>query len=248
MEITVKRKHKLYIDSVNQKLICLGFAHDPLVFGHDDVFLWHKPAFDGTNYFIRIIAASSMDYDNAFSCTVGITSTYMTNAVNQLRDLESVESHQSMWPVEEGPMQIMQVALHWILLDNVDALDKTVWPAMAASADENAQELVDDIQQYGLPLLQKADSEVKLIDFLLDIDNYPHAEGLVKGPESMDSDVYAAFYLMKLNKSEAAISALNQAYNIGKAEIHQDWEDDEDFDDILKEHEQTFAQYRQVIK
>jgi tetratricopeptide (TPR) repeat protein len=249
--ILMKRKNKSYINHLTKQFGEIGFNPDPVFFDEENTYQWLKPAFDGTCYFISVFEASSMDYDNAFSCHLGIASDYMTDTVNRLKIHECIEQNLSMaadLDEEVGPLYLMQVALHWILLDDVNAPDKVVWPAMTTSAQDNARELVDDIQQYGLPLLEKANSETKLIDFLLDIDNYPHREGLVKGPESTDSDVYAAFYLMKLGRTEEAVATLNLAYNIEKADIHQMWTGYKEIDNILAQFERIFAQYRQVIK
>ena len=205
-----------YWKELNHQLTERNYEFDCIASDIEEkIYQWKKPIFDQTYQYICLYGTYSSEYDNAICCDLGVSSPYMVELFNRIGLPECYEQENSLVANVNSDfvsIRIFSVALHWLCLNADQPLQQLDWPVSKDNAAQNVKLLLQHVDIYWPRILNAVNTELKLIAFLNDIDNYPK-KTYAKGPISDDPDVYSAFYLLKLGKIKEAMEIIESSYD-----------------------------------
>ncbi len=185
---------------------------------------WAKPAFAEIDHFIDITPGLSDRGSVEFSVRIGGTSRQYQDAENTVKAWECDPEHNALFPGKPYlyPERMVQVSLHWLMLNAEPPVRQLRWSATAENAEASADMWLNDFCQYGIPFLKKIDTREKLIHLLQNIDAYPHKTP-ARGPGSPEPSLCAALLLYLAGDVDAAIQELEVGYRVDVARAGRTW-------------------------
>ena len=146
----------------------------------------------------------------------------------------------------QTPSWILQISLHWLLLNAEPAIERLSWYAETDGVESCADQAITDFVRFGLPFLEKIDTAEKLIHLLQKIDDYPKRTP-AHGPRSADPNCYAALLLHRLGRNNEAVEELDTAMRIETARIQRLFPESPRRDEAMKIRSCVIARYRRYI-
>lgn len=202
----------------------IGFAR---VYGGPEdqgYFEWSRPAFAEIDHFVSVSPGTSPRGSVNFSIQVGGISSQYRDVENMLRCWECNPERDALFPTKlhVEPQRMIQVSLHWLLLNADPPVRRLSWEATAKTAIADAELAFNDLRQYGLRFLKEIDTRDKLIHLLQNIDSYPKRTP-APGPMSPEPSVCAALLLYFAGNVDAALEELEIGYQTDAARYHRTW-------------------------
>lgn len=202
----------------------VGFVR---VYGGPDrqgYFEWSRPAFAEIDHFVAVSPGTSPRGSVKFSIEVGGISSQYRDVENTLKCWECNPEREALFPTETlvEPQGMVQVSLHWLLLNADPPVRRLQWEATAKTAVADAGLAFEDLKEYGFRFLKEIDTRDKLIHLLQNIHGYPKKTP-APGPISPEPSVCAALLLYLAGDVEAALEELEVGYQTDVARHHRTW-------------------------